>query len=186
MRNKTHVIAVLSISISLVGVVWGERTRREVVKATTPEDDMRGNRDDVPEVISTSGQFNRVFIFRFKHQADLLAGLEKMVTAHRIRNAAILSGIGSVRNYQIHAVSNRAFPSKNIYIRDTESPADIVSMNGYVLDGRVHAHITLADEHHAFGGHLEPETNVFTFAIVTIAEFSDDVDLSRFDDKTLR
>jgi predicted DNA-binding protein with PD1-like motif len=98
----------------------------------------------------------------------------------------ILSGIGSVRSYHLHAVSNRTFPSKNIYIKDTESPADIVSMNGYVLDGRVHCHLTLADEHHAFGGHLEPDTNVFTFAIVTVAEFTDDIDLSRFDDKTFR
>jgi predicted DNA-binding protein with PD1-like motif len=166
--------------------VWGERTRREIVKPTTPADDARPNRDDVPDVVATSGQFKRVFVFRLKHQADLLAGLEKMVQLHRIRNAAILNGIGSVRNYQYHAVSNRTFPSKNIYIKDTSAPADIVSMNGYVLDGRIHAHMTLADEHHAFGGHLEPETNVFTFAIVTIAEFSEEVDLSRFDDKTFR
>jgi predicted DNA-binding protein with PD1-like motif len=170
----------------MVGVVCAERTRREVTKPTTPADDARPNSVEVPDVVSSSGQFKRVHVFRFKHQADLLAGLEKMVSVMRIRNAAILNGIGSVRNYHIHAVSNRSFPSKNIYIQDTESPADIVSMNGFVLDGRVHAHLTLADEHHAFGGHLEPETNVFTFAVVTVAEFSDEVDLSRFDDKTFR
>jgi predicted DNA-binding protein with PD1-like motif len=59
-------------------------------------------------------------------------------------------------------------------------------MNGYVIDGRVHAHITLADGDRAFGGHLEPDTNVFTFAIVTLGVLREDVDLSRVDDKTYR
>lgn len=186
MSFRIILIATLGAGILLGGAAWAERTRREVIKPTTPADDARPNRQDIPEIVATSGQFKRVFVFRFKHQADLLAGLEKMVSEHRIRNGAILSGIGSVRNYHLHVVSNRTFPSTNIYIQDTAAPADIVGMNGYVLDGRVHAHLTLANEHHAFGGHLEPETNVFTFAIVTLAEFSQDVDLSRFDDKTYR
>jgi hypothetical protein len=38
----------------------------------------------------------------------------------------------------------------------------------------------------AFGGHLEPGMNVFTFAIVTVGVLSDDTDLSRIDDKTYR
>jgi predicted DNA-binding protein with PD1-like motif len=59
-------------------------------------------------------------------------------------------------------------------------------MNGYVINGKVHAHVTLANPDKAFGGHLEPGTTVFTFAIVTIGVFSDDVDLSRVDDKTYR
>jgi predicted DNA-binding protein with PD1-like motif len=58
-------------------------------------------------------------------------------------------------------------------------------MNGYVIDGRVHAHMTMATPDKAFGGHLEPGTNVFTFAIVTVGVMND-VDLSRVDDKTYR
>ena len=46
--------------------------------------------------------------------------------------------------------------------------------------------MTLSDENKAFGGHIEPETNVFTFAIVTLGVFDDAVDLSRVDDKTYR
>ncbi len=109
-----------------------------------------------------------------------------MVKEHRIRNAVILAGIGSVRNYHLHAVSNRVFPSENIFTENPTKPADIVSMNGYVIDGRIHAHMTLADEHRAFGGHLEPGTNVFTFAIVTLGVFKDGVDLTKVDDKTYR
>jgi hypothetical protein len=38
----------------------------------------------------------------------------------------------------------------------------------------------------AFGGHLEPGTTVFTFAIVTIGVLDDNIDLSKVDDWTYR
>ncbi len=59
-------------------------------------------------------------------------------------------------------------------------------MNGYIIDGRVHAHITFTDADKAFGGHLEPGTKVFTFAIVTVGVLEDGTDLSRIDDKSYR
>jgi hypothetical protein len=46
--------------------------------------------------------------------------------------------------------------------------------------------MTLANPEKAFGGHLEPGTSVFTFAIVTLGVFDNSVDLSRVDDKTYR
>ncbi len=163
-----------------------EQTRKEVTNPTTPAEDARPNSDKVPDVFALSGQFERILIWRFKYEADLLAGLEKMVKEHHIRNAVILSGIGSVKGYHVHVVSNATFPSKNLFIRDPAAPADLTTMNGYVIDGRVHAHVTLADGEKAFGGHLEPETTVFTFAVVTVGVLSDRLDLSRLDDKTYR
>jgi predicted DNA-binding protein with PD1-like motif len=71
-------------------------------------------------------------------------------------------------------------------VKDSTTPADIVSMNGYIIDGRIHCHMTMTDENKAFGGHLEPETNVFTFAILTLGVLSDGADLSKIDDKTYR
>jgi predicted DNA-binding protein with PD1-like motif len=59
-------------------------------------------------------------------------------------------------------------------------------MNGYIINGAVHAHATFANPEHAFGGHLESGTNVFTFAIVTVGVLNAAADLSRVDDKTYR
>jgi len=160
--------------------------RREITKATTPEDDGKPNSDAVPQVYALSGQFERVVILRLKFDADLLQGVESEVKKQGIRNAVILGGIGSVRGYHVHTVSNRSFPSRNVYVRDLLAPADIQAMNGYVIDGRVHAHIVLADPDHSFGGHLEPDTRVFTFAIVTLGVFCEFIDLKRIDDKTHR
>lgn len=163
-----------------------QETRTEVTKATTPAEDAKANSPDVPDVYAMTGNFDRVLVLRFKYQADLLAGIEQMVKEHGIKNAVILAGAGSVRNYHVHSVSNRTFPSKNLYVKNASTPADIISMNGYIIDGRVHAHMTMANADRAFGGHLEPGTNVFTFAIVTVGVLSPTVDLSRVDDKTYR
>ncbi|MEO8130506.1 MAG: PPC domain-containing DNA-binding protein [Bryobacteraceae bacterium] len=176
----------IAVLFSLAAMLFGQQTKTEVTKATTPADDAKANSAKVPDVYAVTGNFERVLVLRFKYQADLLAGMEAMVKQHKIKNAVILAGAGSVRNYQIHSVSNRTFPSKNTYVKDPTAPADIISMNGYVIDGKIHAHMTMANSEKAFGGHLEPGTAVFTFAIVTIGVFGDGVDLSRVDDKTYR
>ncbi len=174
------------VALAPAATLVAQQTRTEVTKATTPHDDAKPNSPAVPDVYAISGQFKQVLVLRFKYRTDLLAGLEKMVKEHKIRNAVILAGAGSVRNYHVHAVSNRTFPSRNVYVKDPTAPADIVSMNGYVIHGRIHAHMTMTDGDKAFGGHLEPGTEVFTFAIVTVGVFDDGVDLGRVDDKTYR
>jgi predicted DNA-binding protein with PD1-like motif len=182
MRQLTGVFILLGFA----GIMPAQPTQTVVTKATTPADDSKANSDKVPDVYAISGQFERVLVLRFKYQADLLAGLESMVKQNHIRNGVILAGAGSVRNYHIHSVSNRTFPSKNTYTKDPTAPADIVSMNGYIMNGVIHAHMTMTTADKAFGGHLESGTNVFTFAIVTVGVFGDGVDLSRIDDKTYR
>ena len=174
------------VALAPASALLAQQTGTEVTKATTPHDDAKPNSPAVPDVYAIGGHFERVLVLRFKYQTDLLAGLEKMVRENKIRNAVILAGAGSVRNYHVHAVSNRTFPSKNVYVKDPTAAADIVSMNGYVIDGRIHAHMTMTNAEDAFGGHLEAGTEVFTFAIVTVGVFDDGVDLGRIDDKTYR
>ena len=180
-RPITAALAIVALSPALI---FGQQSRYELTHATTPADDSKPNSSSVPDVYAINGKFDRVVVLRFKYQADLLEGLERMIKEQKIRNAVILSGIGSVRNYHIHSVSNRDFPSKDVYVKDPTAPADVVSMNGYVVNGQVHAHMTLANANGAFGGHIEPGTNVFTFVIVTLGVL--DMDLTKVDDKTYR
>lgn len=171
----------------VTGLLAAQETRREIVNASpTPEGDTKANSDKVPDVYAIKGQFDRILIFRFKFNTDLLAGMEKMVKQEHIKNAVILAGAGGVRGYHIHQISNRDFPSKNMFEKDPTKPADLISMNGYIINGKIHAHMTLATPDKAIGGHLEPGTLVFTFGIVTVGVLNDAADLSRIDDKTYR
>jgi predicted DNA-binding protein with PD1-like motif len=177
---------IASALFMLAATVSAQVTRKEITNATTPEQDSKPNSDKVPDVYAITGQFDHYVVLRFKYQADLLAGMEKIVKEQKIRNAVILAAAGSLRNYHVHSVSNNTFPSKNIFTKDPTAPCDMVSMNGYVVNGKVHAHMTLTNGEHAFGGHLEPGTTVFTFAIVTLGVFRDGVDLTGIDDKNYR
>lgn len=164
-----------------------QEARREITNASPRSaDDSKPNSTSVPDVYAVTTQFERVLVLRFKFDTDLLGGMEKMVKQEKIRNAVILSGAGSVRGYHVHQVSNRDFPSKNMFVKDPTAPADLIGMNGYIMDGRIHAHITLANPDKSFGGHLEPGTNVFTFAIVTLGVVKDGADFSHLDDKAYR
>ena len=182
--NRILALCLLSACATLL---IAQPQRREITNASAhPADDAKANSTAVPDVYSITGHFDRIVTLRFKYEADLLAGIEKMVRDEKIRNAVILSGAGSVKGYHLHQVSNRTFPSKNMFENDSNAPADLISMNGYVIAGKVHAHTTLATPDHAFGGHLEPGTIVFTFAIVTLGVLDDKTDFTHLDDKSYR
>lgn len=183
--TKTRVLLIMLLASA--NLLFAQETRREIVNSSpNPADDAKSNSDKVPDAYAVTGRFDRVVTLRFKLDTDLLAGIQKMVKAENILNAVILSGAGSVRGYHVHQVSNRTLPSHNTFVRNPTGPADLVAMNGYVINGKVHAHVTLANPDKAFGGHLEPGTTVFTFAIVTLGVLNPEADLSRADDKTYR
>ncbi len=164
-----------------------QETRREVSHATgNPAVDSKPSSPDVPDVFAVSAHLERLVVLRFKFGTDLLAGLEKMIAQEKIKNAVILGAVGSVRGYQLHMVENRDMPSKLLFIKNPTAPADITGMSGIVMNGRAHPHITLATPDKVIGGHLEPETQVFTFAVVTLGVLDDSVDMSRFDDSSYR
>lgn len=164
-----------------------QETRWEVSHATgNPAVDSKPNSADVPDVFAVSGHLQRIVVLRFKFGADLLAGLQKTIAQEKIKNAVILGAVGSVRGYQLHMVANRDMPSKLLFIKNPTEPADIIGMSGVVMNGHAHPHITLATGDKAIGGHLEPETTVFTFAVVTLGVLDDSMDMSRFDDSSYR
>jgi predicted DNA-binding protein with PD1-like motif len=174
----------LLVAITMAGALSAQETRREVTNNTP--DDKNPLSAKVPDVYAISATVERVVVLRFKFDTDLLAGLEKMVKQEKIKNAVILSAFGSVRGYQVHQVSNRDFPTKNMFVKDPTMPADIIGMGGFVMDGKLHPHITLAVPEKSFGGHLEPGTTVFTFAVVTLGVLPDNIDFTKLDDKAYR
>lgn len=182
MRRLISLLGLLAI----MSVAAVQTTRAEAATPTTPAEDSKPATNAVPDVYALSGQFDRIVLLRFKSQTDLLDGLERMVKEQKIRNGVILSSIGSVRSWHYHTISKPGAPSQDVYVKNPEVPADILSMNGYVIDGRVHAHFTMADLDKAFGGHLVSGTAVHTFAVVTIGVFKDGIDLNRIDDRTYR
>ncbi|MDR2094285.1 MAG: DNA-binding protein [Treponema sp.] len=119
-----------------------------------------------------------LFFIRLNPGDDVLAGIEKAVKDSNIANAVILSGVGSVTSHSYHVVGSPALPPKNEYIKG-ERPADIVNINGFVINGRIHAHIVFSDLNNSYGGHLESGVRILTFGAVTLADV--DADFEHWD-----
>lgn len=139
----------------------------------------------VPDTLTVSTQFRRIVVVRMKNQVDILQGLRDAVAREKIKNAVILSGAGSLVSYHVHVVSNTTLPATETFTKE-EGPFDLLTATGYIIDGRVHCHISFANPQKAMGGHLEPGTRVFTFAIITLGVLDEGVSLARMDDQTWR
>ena len=134
----------------------------------------------VPDVHIVTTNFERIEIVRMRSGTDLLEGLNLAVKEKNIKNAVILTGIGSVTDYHYHVVSDKNLPAAEEFPK-ASTPMDMTTVQGYILNGKVHAHISLSDENSMVGGHLEPGTKALTFFIVTIGVLPDDLDIEGFD-----
>jgi predicted DNA-binding protein with PD1-like motif len=132
------------------------------------------------KIQSVTTRFERIEIIRMKPGTDMLEGLNQTVKEKKIKNAVILAGIGSVKDYHYHVVSDRNLPPAQEFPKASVA-MDLVSVQGYIMNGRVHAHIALSDENSMVGGHLEKGTIALTFFILTIGILPDDLDIGNFD-----
>jgi predicted DNA-binding protein with PD1-like motif len=132
------------------------------------------------DVSIVTSQFERVEIVRMRSGTDLLIGLNEAIKEKNIKNAVILAGIGSVTDYHFHVVSDKNLPPAEEFPKGSVAK-DLTSVQGYILNGRVHAHITLSDENSVIGGHLELGTKALTFFIITIGVLPDDLNIEYLD-----
>ena len=126
-----------------------------------------------------SADIKRIVLVRLSPGDDVLEGLQKAVKDEGINSGLILNGLGSAQSFKYHVVADLNLPPLEAFPAARE-PRDILSYSGFVIDGRVHAHITLSDSRKAEGGHLEPGTQVLTFTIIAIADLGD-VSLTNYD-----
>ncbi len=175
---------VLALALSLLAIVPASA---QLVRKPATAEDRRPNDPKVPDSYVLNGQFDRILVLRAKNKTDLLTEMEKQVKAQKIKNAVILSGIGSVRGYRLHNVTGRDYPVPDMFFGAPNTPADFIAMQGYINNGVIHAHVVLAlgdDKGTTVSGHLEKGTEVLTFAVVTLGVLN--TDLGRVDDATYR
>jgi len=127
-----------------------------------------------------TSEFERIEIVRLRSGMDLLEGLKEAVNSRKIKNGVILAGIGAVTDYHYHVVSSKNLPPDEEYPK-ASVPMDLISVQGYILNGRVHAHIALSDANSVVGGHLESGTKALTFFIITIGVLPDSLKIDNLD-----
>lgn len=120
-------------------------------------------------MVIQNADVSRVVTIRLNPGDDVLLSLREAVQQTNIRSGVILNGIGSLTRYHVHVVKTTNLPPGDVFW-EGEGPFDILNITGFVIDGRVHAHLTFSNTEMAMGGHMEEGCRVLTFSLITIAE----------------
>jgi uncharacterized protein len=123
-------------------------------------------------MLTQSAEVRRVVLARLNPGDDLLLSLRQVAEQQGIRSGVILNGIGSLSRYHVHVVKTTNLPPGDVFF-EGEGPFDILNVTGFILDGRVHAHLSFSNTEKAMGGHLEEGCRILTFGVVTLAEMPD-------------
>jgi len=108
----------------------------------------------------------------------MLESIEKGLADAGVRNAVLVSGIGSFSEMTIHIVSALTEEPRDLFITRND-PIELGCMQGIVLDGKPHIHIAAVDpEGHPYVGHLENGCKVLYLAELCFLEIRD-MDLVR-------
>jgi uncharacterized protein len=130
-------------------------------------------------MFTESTSVGRLLLVRMDTGDDILGSLRAAVEQHGIKNGVILGEIGSIQSYHVHIVDTMSLPPHDVFLKG-DGPFDILALNGLILDGRVHAHITFSDTQKAMGGHLEEGCRILSFSVAYLRE-TPDVDLTGWD-----
>jgi uncharacterized protein len=130
-------------------------------------------------MFTQSTSVGRLVLIRMDTGDDILGSLTAAIRQHGIKNGVILGEIGSIQSYHIHIVDTMSLPPHDVFLKG-DGPFDILSLNGLILDGRVHAHIAFSDTEKAMGGHLEEGCRILSFSVAYVRE-TPDLDLTGWD-----
>lgn len=120
---------------------------------------------------------NKIHILRVDPGEDVLESIQRFLQEAAVRQAVVLGGYGTLAAYHLHWVTHNRIPTDNVFRRG-EGGIEILAMNGLVVEGEPHVHVTLSTQEGAFGGHLEPGCVAYVLCEVFLAEV-EGVSLSR-------
>lgn len=110
-----------------------------------------------------------IHILRIDPGEDVLESVQRFLQEANVRQAVILGGYGTLAAYHLHWVTHNRIPTENAFGRG-EGGIEILSMNGLVVNGEPHIHVTLSTQDGAFGGHLELGCTAYVLCEVFFAE----------------
>jgi uncharacterized protein len=111
----------------------------------------------------------KIHILRVDPGEDVLACVEAFLAEGGITQAIVIGGYGTLAAFHLHWVKDNRLPAENRYAQG-ESGIEILSMNGLVVQGEPHIHVTLSTQVGAFGGHLEPGCKAYVLCEIFFAE----------------
>lgn len=120
----------------------------------------------------TASNYGRMIVIHLGKGEKVLESIESEMKRLEVKNAVILSAIGSLRKLSYHIITSTENVSSDKYFT-IEKPMELSSIQGVILDGKPHFHIICSDPEKTYTGHLENGTEVQYLVEISIMEVKD-------------
>jgi uncharacterized protein len=98
----------------------------------------------------------------------LLESIQAAARKHKIQNGVIVSGIGTLKQCRIYAITGTGFPPGHDYFT-IKRPLELISVSGIIADGQAHIHVAVScGKNELYSGHLEEGSEVAYLAEIAI------------------
>ena len=83
----------------------------------------------------------------------------------------VVSAIGTLSKGVTHYITTTGYPSSFNFDRLENTPIELTSIDGLIIDGVAHLHTVISDTKRVYSGHLEPGCKVlyvFEMAVIEV------------------
>lgn len=133
------------------------------------------------EYFSTD-KIGRIFLLRLDPGDYVLESINDLVRKEKIKDAVIISAIGTLDQCVLHMVTTTGYPPREFFRRWEDKPLELTSIMGIIADGKPHLHGVVSDQENAYAGHLEKGCRTLYLAEIAILELKD-TNLTRISDE---
>jgi predicted DNA-binding protein with PD1-like motif len=120
-----------------------------------------------------SHDYGRIIVIHLGKGELLQESIAEELKRQGIKNAVLLSCIGSLRKLSMHIITTTKDMATNEFLT-LEEPIEIGTMQGLVLNGEPHFHIVCsAPGNRNFAGHLENGCEIQYLAEISLLEVKD-------------
>jgi predicted DNA-binding protein with PD1-like motif len=110
----------------------------------------------------------------------VLESLREAIDDHGVDTGAVVSGIGTLSNFNFHYVhtTDISDPDARNTMVERDGAWEVTNVEGVIADGEPHLHVSAYNGEETVGGHLEEGNEVNVLAEFTIEKI-DGLDLTR-------
>ena len=116
---------------------------------------------------------SKMHVLRFDEGDLLLEGIREYIAKENIKEACVVSGIGTLSDCVMHMIMTTGYPPVDQMEHWVNSPLEISSISGVIAGGVEHLHMVVSDHRVAYSGHLEPGCRILYVGEVVIQEYED-------------
>lgn len=115
----------------------------------------------------------KLHILRLDPGDYLLESIQALIKKENIKNAYVVSGIGTLDYCVLHMVMTTTYPAVEHFEKWENKPLELSSIDGIIADVTPHLHMVVSDHQKAYSGHLEPGCRCLYLAEIVIQEIED-------------